>query len=513
MEFSLCDTKIDSSLLASRLKTPASGAVNIFEGIVRNHNNQHAVHRLFYEAYPELCETEIENIFREVQSLYQPHRVICQHRVGALEIGDTAVWIGVSSAHRDASFKACRYLIDEIKSRLPIWKKETYSSGESGWINCAQPMDRINPEIYYSRQMLLPDVGSGGQDVLARSKVLVVGAGGLGSAALLGLAGSGIGTIGIAEFDHLEEHNLHRQHIYAHAQVGQPKLRLAAQRILELNPSLQVISHPEKLSPKNVESIITAYDVILDCTDNFATKFLLNDAAVLFRKPLIQASLYQNDAQLRYYVPEETACLRCTWPEMPEAGCIGTCQDTGVLGDVAATMGHLQSLSTVQLLLGTLKNADQTTLMDFSQRSIQTIRNTINPDCPICGPKARIKSIEFPDDADKSPLATDIRDLSDETLLKATLIDVRESYERVMSPLKETPSIHLPCSRFDPQSFKMPTTESTAYFFCAKGIRSLAVVESLASLGFENVISLNNTFAQIRSRFQAIEKSMHSNSD
>lgn len=499
MIFSLSNQAINSAQLRIDLENAASGAINSFEGMVRNHNQGRQVTALEYEAHNKLCDLEIQKIFNEIRNSFDVNHIICQHRTGRLEIGATAVWIGVSAPHRDHAFKACRYLIDELKSRLPIWKKEFYAEGDSGWINCTTDKPKINRDQYYSRQIRMPRVGINGQSKIEAARVLVVGAGGLGASALLGLAGAGIGTIGICEHDLLDESNLHRQFLYTHGQIGQPKVIAATQRLLDLNPSLHINSYNHRITSDNVKDLFNQYDLVLDCTDNFRTKFLLNDAAVLLKKPLIQASIYQNDAQLNHVMPGQTGCLRCIWSEIPEAGCTGNCEESGVFGDVPAMIGHLQSLQVLQYILGDFKNIGKTLIYNFTHHTVDKIANTTNPECPVCGTNPSIKNISSDNYHTSIRETMDVENLTDQDIQNSILVDVRESYERVLNPLHEIPSLHHPCSQLTSIDFKYDATKKY-FIFCAKGIRSLSVVKDLHAKGVMNVISLDNTFTEIKQR-------------
>ena len=231
---------------------------------------------------------------------------------------------------------------------LPIWKKEHYRSGNSGWVNCercatapahahshthasvpiVQPMQ---PD--YSRQILLKEVGPAGQAVLAGSRVLVVGAGGLGSPVLQYLAGAGVGHLTVIDADILEPSNLHRQPIYALHDVGTAKATLAAAAISKLNPTLQIEALAVRFTAANALELIRAHDLVVDCSDNFRTKFLINDSAVLAQRPAVFASVYQYEGQLQVYRPTGAhACLRCLWPDASVDGVVGNCAEAGVLG-------------------------------------------------------------------------------------------------------------------------------------------------------------------------------------
>ena len=205
----------------------------------------------------------------------------------------------------------------------------------------------------YSRQIALREVGTDGQARLRGASVLVVGAGGLGVPVLQYLAGAGVGRLGIVDADRLEPSNLHRQTWYALADCGREKSALAAERVRALNPEVRVEPHALRFDAGNADRLATGYDLILDCSDNFTTKFLLNDLALRTRKPVLFASVYQYEGQLQVVRGDDaTACLRCVWPEATRDGLVGNCAEAGVLGPVPGVFGSLQALEALKLLLG-----------------------------------------------------------------------------------------------------------------------------------------------------------------
>jgi adenylyltransferase/sulfurtransferase len=255
--FRFSATALDTAALQREIRDQSCGGFASFEGWVRNHNEGHAVTRLEYEAFAELAEKEGARIVAAAIEKFGVTRAACVHRIGSLAIGDVAVWVGASAAHRDEAFRACRYIIDEVKHRLPIWKKETYVNGDSGWVNCercAEPAAHEHEHAHahalhnpiaaapdYSRQIALREVGVEGQARLRSASVLVVGAGGLGVPVLQYLAGAGIGRLGIIDGDRLEPSNLHRQTWYAFADCGQEKAALATACVRALNSDVPVV--------------------------------------------------------------------------------------------------------------------------------------------------------------------------------------------------------------------------------------------------------------------------------
>ncbi|MES2274314.1 MAG: HesA/MoeB/ThiF family protein, partial [Chlamydiota bacterium] len=239
----------------------------------------------------------------------------------------------------------------------------------------------------YSRQMILPEVGQKGQELLKNGKCLVIGAGGLGAPALLYLAAAGVGTLGICDGDILEKSNLHRQPLYLNKEIGKPKAEIAAARLRELNPSITVDSYPNHCSAKNALYLFSLYDIVLDCTDNFRAKFLINDAAYFLQKPVIRASIYQFEGQIQTYLPERgDACLRCLWEETPQEGCVGTCQQVGVLGPVPGYFGILQAMEAIKFFLKMpVLGSHEILFNDLIHYTQRTISFERKKNCPLCG--------------------------------------------------------------------------------------------------------------------------------
>ncbi|MBA2699916.1 MAG: molybdopterin-synthase adenylyltransferase MoeB, partial [Nocardioidaceae bacterium] len=204
----------------------------------------------------------------------------------------------------------------------------------------------------YSRHLIIPDVGMTGQKRLKNAKVLVIGAGGLGSPALLYLAAAGVGTLGIVEFDEVDESNLQRQIIHGQSDIGKPKAISAKESIAETNPLVNVVVHGERLDNDNVMEIFQQYDLIVDGTDNFATRYLVNDAAVLLGKPYVWGSIYRFDGQASVFWAEHGPCYRCLYPEPPPPGMVPSCAEGGVLGVLCASIGAIQVNEAIKLLTG-----------------------------------------------------------------------------------------------------------------------------------------------------------------
>lgn len=502
--FHLSTIPLEQLNLREGLHTSEAGGFCSFEGWVRDHNEGRRVTAMEYEADPALCEKEAAKIFQEAKAKFNIIKLKAFHRTGKLKAGEMAVWIGVGASHRDAAFAACRYVIDEIKHRLPIWKKEYSDNGESKWVGCescsSHKTQGQSEYQFYSRQMILPEIGAQGQKKLKAAKVLVVGAGGLGSSALISLAGTGIGTIGICDHDVLRENNLHRQFLYAHKDIGRSKAQLARERLEALNPYITFNIHQEKLEPVNVEKIIKEYDVLLDCTDNFATKFLLNDACFLFKKPFVQASVYQWEGQIQVLNPAKPGCLRCLWPRIPQSNCVGTCADVGVIGLVPSILGHYQALEAIKYILNTSVSIEnEIIILNLKNYEIQKIKKEINPSCPLCGPRASISTINQENYIPPVLFTIKLSDLNDSEKKKFEFIDIREADERLTEPVESIKSQHFPLSRLAHTSFDFEPNKSYV-FFCAKGKRSSLLVEQLREQGIINVYSLANGIGAFKNK-------------
>lgn len=238
----------------------------------------------------------------------------------------------------------------------------------------------------YSRQLLIPEIGQAGQRKLLDSRVLLIGAGGLGSPAGLYLAAAGIGTIGIVDDDVVDASNLQRQVLHTADRVGMPKTESAEMTLTALNPDVNVVRHPYRLDETNVNELVASYDVIVDGTDNFETRYLLNDASVAYRKPVVHGSIYRWDGQVTTFVPFDGPCYRCLYPTQPPDELAPACAVAGVLGVLPGIIGLLQANETVKLVLGVGETlAGRMLLFDAMSTSFDEIRLWRDPACPACG--------------------------------------------------------------------------------------------------------------------------------
>jgi len=243
--------------------------------------------------------------------------------------------------------------------------------------------------LRYSRHLLIPEVGADGQARLLESKVLIVGAGGLGSPAALYLAAAGVGTLGIVDFDVVEASNLQRQVLHATDRIGTKKVRSAAATIAALNPDVRVVGHEEVLGPDNVDRLIAGYDVVVDGTDTFETRYTLNDAAVAAGIPVVHASVFRFEGQLTVFRPHEGPCYRCLFPAPPPPELAPGCSVSGVLGVVPGVMGLLQATEVLKLLLGIGDPlVGRLLLYDALEGSFTELRFRRDPTCPVCSDAA-----------------------------------------------------------------------------------------------------------------------------
>ncbi len=246
----------------------------------------------------------------------------------------------------------------------------------------------------YSRHLLVPEVGEAGQFKLLDSRVLLIGAGGLGSPAAYYLAAAGVGTLGIIDADVVEESNLQRQIIHNTKRIGQYKAESAKQTIEELNPDVKVITYIERLDETNVARIIADYDVIVDGTDNFPTRYLLNDAALLANKPVVHGSVFRFEGQLTVFKPYEGPCYRCLYPEPPPPALAPSCAEAGVLGVLPGIVGLLQATETIKLLLGIGEPlVGRLMTYDALAGEFSELRLFRDPHCPACGENAHIENL------------------------------------------------------------------------------------------------------------------------
>jgi sulfur-carrier protein adenylyltransferase/sulfurtransferase len=332
----------------------------------------------------------------------------------------------------------------------------------------------------YSRQILLKEIGQQGQAKLKQARVLIVGLGGLGSPVMQYLAGAGVGFLGLVDADVLDASNLHRQPIYELADVGKPKAELARAAIAAINPAVEVEAFAARFNADNALELIERHDVVVDCSDNFRTKYLINDAAVLAQKPAVFASVYQYEGQLQVYKPDPRhACLRCLWPDAIADGVVGNCAAAGVLGPVPGAFGSLQALLTLKILLQLGAQLEgELLLLDFMNFSSLKIRAPRRAEC--AAPKCAHIQAPMREDRDIE-IAWDIAwdSLANAAAQGFDVIDIRTAEEVAARPAAAR---HIPMHQLlaNPELLGV---SRPALLVCATGKRSLAAAQALRNRG------------------------------
>lgn len=338
----------------------------------------------------------------------------------------------------------------------------------------------------YQRHLTLPEVGLAGQEKLKAARVLVMGAGGLGSPSALYLAASGVGTLGLLDFDRIDLSNLQRQVLYDTAQVGRSKALTARERLQALNPDIEIIAHDVELRPGNAREIFANYDVVLDGTDRLGTRYLVNDACVLLRKPLVSAAIHRFEGQVMTYVPERGPCYRCLFPEAAD-GIVPNCADAGVLGVLPGVLGTIQATEAIKLILGVGEPLIGRLLTyDAMGMRFQEFRLPRREDCPVCGVQPTITELrEAP-----AACAADVRRLAPRTLQDwltrppadgaPLVVDVRAPREFAAGHIAG--AVNIPVHDL-PQRLSDLPPGVVPVFVCRSGARSLAACGIASNAG------------------------------
>ncbi len=352
----------------------------------------------------------------------------------------------------------------------------------------------------YSRHLIIPDVGMAGQKRLKNAKVLVVGAGGLGSPALLYLAAAGVGTLGIVDFDTVDESNLQRQIIHGVSDVGKSKAESARDSIAEVNPYVKVVLHKTRLESDNVMEIFEPYDLIIDGTDNFATRYLVNDAAVLLHKPYVWGSIYRFDGQASVFWADYGPCYRCLYPEPPPPGMVPSCAEGGVLGVLCASIGSIQVNEAIKLIAGIGDPLlGRLMIYDALEMTYRSVKVNKDPDCAVCGKNPTVTELidyeafcgAVSEEAEAAVVGSTIsaKDLAamQDRGDNIFLVDVREpnEYEIVSIP----GATLIPKGEFLNGSAleKMPQDKQIV-LHCKSGARSAEVLAVLKNAGFADAV-------------------------
>jgi molybdopterin/thiamine biosynthesis adenylyltransferase/rhodanese-related sulfurtransferase len=358
-----------------------------------------------------------------------------------------------------------------------------------------------NDEILrYSRHLIMPEVGMDGQLKLKQAKVLCIGAGGLGSPLALYLAAAGVGTLGIVDFDVVDFTNLQRQVIHDTDDVGRPKLKSAQETIADINPNVEVIGYETRLTSENALEIFKDFDIIADGTDNFPTRYLVNDACVLLGKPNVYASIFRFEGQASVFYAKEGPCYRCLYPEPPPPGLVPSCAEGGVLGVLPGIMGSVQALETIKMIVGNGRPLiGRLLLFDALNLKFRELKLHKNPDCPVCGKHPSIKQLidyeqfcgirgEEHVESTKVPEISpvEMKKWMDEKRL-FVLVDVREPHEFQICRIPGSTLIPLGDV---PRRMNELNSADEIVVHCRSGMRSAKAVEFLMQSGFRKIHNL-----------------------
>ena len=369
-----------------------------------------------------------------------------------------------------------------------------------------EPADSLTVEEVrrYSRHLIIPDVAMAGQKRLKNARVLAIGAGGLGSPVLMYLAAAGVGTLGIIEFDTVDESNLQRQIIHGQSDIGRSKAQSARDSIREINPLVKVVLHEERLENDNVFEIFSQYDLIVDGTDNFATRYLVNDACVLLGKPYVWGSIYRFDGQASVFWAENGPCYRCLYPEPPPPGMVPSCAEGGVLGVLCASIGSIQATEAIKLLTGVGESLiGRLMIYDALEMSYRTVKIRKDPECPICGKNPTITELidyetfcgAVSDEAQLAAQGSTIvpRELKEWIDRKENifLVDVREpaEFEIVSIP----GAVLIPKGEFlNGSALERMPQDKRIVLYCKSGMRSAEALAIVKGAGFADAVHLGS---------------------
>jgi molybdopterin/thiamine biosynthesis adenylyltransferase/rhodanese-related sulfurtransferase len=369
------------------------------------------------------------------------------------------------------------------------------------WGQIAMQLD--NDEIRrYSRHLILPEVGLAGQKKICSSSVVCIGAGGLGSPIAMYLAAAGIGKIGLVDFDTVDFSNLQRQIIHGTPDVGRPKTESAKATIQRINPNVEVVAHNTRISSENALDILAQYDIVVDGTDNFPTRYLTNDACVLLKKPNVYGSIFRFEGQASVFAPHLNGpCYRCLYPEPPPPGMVPSCAEGGVLGVLPGIIGTIQATEILKLALGKGSSLiGRLLLFDALEMKFREVRLRRDPQCPLCGENPTVtKLIDYemfcgiapqPAVPDSNPDEVNVQEMKkalDDPALGIRVIDVREPDEHQIAHVQGVPLF--PLSSL-PQQFTELDPNQQIYIHCKSGVRSMRALQFLREQGFKYLKSV-----------------------
>ena len=359
----------------------------------------------------------------------------------------------------------------------------------------------------YARHLSLPEVGRQGQTRLKNSRVLIVGVGGLGSPVALYLAAAGVGTLGLVDFDEVDITNLQRQILHGTEEIGKPKLESAKKRISSVNPNVQIVKHSCRLDSHNALEILENYDVVVDGTDNFPTRYLVNDACVLLGKPNVYGSIFRWEGQVSVFAKDGGPCYRCLFREPPPPGLVPNCAEAGVLGVLPGVVGSLQALEVIKLILDEGDSlVGRLLIFDALELKWREVKLKRNPDCPVCGDEPTQKELidydvfcglqgeqsEDPRDSLKRFCEMEPSQLKDQlgSNNPPFVLDVRESFEWDIVNLGDFGSYLIPLGELDQRIDEIPDDREIVVH-CRSGVRSAKAANILADNGFSGLHNLS----------------------
>ena len=359
----------------------------------------------------------------------------------------------------------------------------------------------------YARHLSLPEVGRQGQTRLKNSRVLIVGVGGLGSPVALYLAAAGVGTLGLVDFDEVDITNLQRQILHGTEEIGKPKLESAKKRISSVNPNVQIVKHSCRLDSHNALEIMQNYDVVVDGTDNFPTRYLVNDACVLLGKPNVYGSIFRWEGQVSVFAKDGGPCYRCLFREPPPPGLVPNCAEAGVLGVLPGVVGSLQALEVIKLILDEGDSlVGRLLIFDALELKWREVKLKRNPDCPVCGDEPTQKELidydvfcglqgeqsEDPRDSLKRFCEMEPSQLKDQlgSNNPPFVLDVRESFEWDIVNLGDFGSYLIPLGELDQRIDEIPDDREIVVH-CRSGVRSAKAANILADNGFSGLHNLS----------------------
>ena len=358
------------------------------------------------------------------------------------------------------------------------------------------PRERLR----YARHLILPDVGIEGQRRLKAARALVIGAGGLGSPVGLYLAAAGVGRIGLVDFDVVDETNLHRQVLFGESDIGRHKLDAAVDRLRDVNPHIEIVPHPVRLTSENALDLFADYDLVVDGTDNFPTRYLVNDACVLSGKPYVYGSIFRFEGQVSVFAAKDGPCYRCLFREPPPPGLVPSCGEAGVLGVLPGVIGSLQALEAIKWILGVGDSlVGRLVLFDALALRFREVRIRRNPDCPVCGDRPTVTElIDYEAFCGLKPAsgAESLPEITPAELKERldrgdalTIVDVREPHEWEIANLEPYGARLIPMREIDARLGELDR-DAEIVLHCKTGGRSAIVLRRLREAGYTRLWNL-----------------------